>query len=492
MALALCMLGACATVPKVDHAVGTAASGAAGSRIEGARGPLTIQESRALLAKLAIQADGTAILQRHLAIEEAVAGGPLTADNDVHVLRDGAETFAAVTQIIRGARHNLDLEFYTIEDVTMPDGAGGNTTLLNLLLAKRRQGVEVNILYDSYGSSDTPRAFFDQLAKAGANLLEYHPIAPTNPANVLTLNNRDHRKIIVADSAVAVVGGVNLSKSYESKSPGSGNRHEEESGLTPPTNPSKTGLRKPDQAAKGEAPLPGGKPLPDVWHDVSIRIAGPAAGELQTLFREHWASENGPALQPPLPAPSPVAAGKQVVRIIGSAHDEEIPRYYVTLISALRTAEQRVWVSAAYFVPTPEEKEALIAAAQRGVDVRLMLAGSSDSQPAIAVAQTHYSDFLEAGIKIYEVKNVVLHSKTVAIDGVWSAIGSSNFDYRSVLYNDEVDAIVLGAGTAAELERIFEDGMKNAVQIDPATWEDSRTFADRFEGFFMRMFENLL
>jgi cardiolipin synthase len=498
-ALMLCLLGACAAVPDADKAIETAAAtDAAKPRIERALRPLTTEESRALIAKLAIQADGTEILQRHLAIEEAVAGSPLTADNSVLVLRDGPETFQVVADIIRGAKHDLDLEYYTIEDVTMPDGKGGNTTLLNLLLEKRRQGVEVNILYDSYGSSDTPAEFFDRLADAGARLLEYHPIAPTNPGNVLTLNNRNHRKILVADGVVGVVGGVNLSKSYESKSPGSGSDGDDEEAASappagnPPPNQSKTGLGKPGQAANGDAPFIGGEPLPDEWHDTSIRISGPAATELQKLFLKHWESENGPALKPPTPAPQTATAGNQVVRIIGSTPDEEIPRYYVTLISALRNAEQRAWVSAAYFVPTPEEKEELIAAAERGVDVRLMLAGNSDSKQAVAAAQTHYTDFLDAGVKIYEVKNVVLHSKTVAIDGVWSAIGSSNFDHRSVLYNDEVDAIVLGAETATELEKIFEEGMRTAEQIDPETWEDTRPFGDRVEGFFMRMIENLL
>lgn len=496
-ALALCLLSACAAVPDANKAIETAATPAAAKpRIESARGPLSMEESRALIAKLAIQADGTEILQRHLAIEEAVAGSPLTADNDVQVLRDGAETFQAAAEIINGARQTLDLEYYTIEDVTMPDGTGGDTTLLALLLAALQRGVAVNILYDSYGSSDTPAEFFDRLAEAGANLFEYHPIAPTNPVNVLTLNNRNHRKILVADGAIALTGGVNLSKSYESKSPGSGDDEDEAEAAPPAEEPaingSKTGLGKPGAATGGDAPFLAGEPLPDEWHDTSIRITGPAAAELQTLFRTHWESEKGPALPAALPAPPPVAAGNEVVRIIGSSPDEEIPRYYVTLISALRNAEQRAWVSAAYFVPTAEEKEELIAAARRGVDVRLMLAGNSDSQQAVAAAQTHYTDFLDAGIKIYEVKNVVLHSKTVAIDGVWSAIGSSNFDHRSVLYNDEVDAIVLGAATATKLEQIFEDGMQTAEQIDPATWEDTRSFGDRFEGFFMRMIENLL
>jgi cardiolipin synthase len=485
--LVLSLLSACA-VPDADKAIenSTSSTSTANSQIQDARGPLTAAESKALLAKLTLQADGSEILQRHLAIEQAVADSPLTADNVVKVLRDGPETFRAVADAIRNAKHDLLLEYYTIEDVTLEDGKGGTTTLDDLLLAKRREGVEIAILYDAYGSSDTPADFFDRLSQAGVRLLPYHPIAPTNPVNVLTLNNRDHRKILVADSAIAVVGGVNLSKSYESKSPGSDDDEEEED---QPEAKAATG----DTAAPaGDEVLDPATDLPKEWHDTAAQLEGPVVLELRDLFREHWASEDGEPLPAASPDPAPAPKGNQVVRIVASSPDDAIPRYYVTLISALRNAEAKAWVSAAYFVPTPEEKEELMAAAKRGVDVRLLLAGSSDSEQAVAAAQTHYTEFLDSGVKIYEVKDVVLHSKTVVIDGVWSAIGSSNFDHRSVLYNDEVDAIVLGAETATELEKIFEEGMADADAIDPDTWEDTRPFGDRFEGFFMRMIENLL
>jgi cardiolipin synthase len=484
-ALILCLLGACAGVPDADKAIETAAApGAAKTQIQDARGPLTAAESKALLAKLAIQADGSEILQRHLAIEQAVADSPLTANNAVKVLRDGPETFRAIADAIRGAKHDLLLEYYTIEDVTLENGQGGTTSLDDLLLAKRREGVEIAILYDAYGSSDTPADFFDRLSQAGVRLLPYHPIAPTNPVNVLTLNNRDHRKILVADSATAVVGGVNLSKSYESKSPGSNDDEEDQQ-------KAEAAAGDPDAPAGDEISDPATE-LPKIWHDTAAQLEGPVVLELRDLFREHWASEKGEPLPPASPDPASAPKGNQVVRIVASSPDDAIPRYYVTLISALRNAEAKAWISAAYFVPTPEEKEELMAAAKRGVDVRLLLAGSSDSEQAVAAAQTHYTDFLDAGIKIYEVKDVVLHSKTVVIDGVWSAIGSSNFDHRSVLYNDEVDAIVLGTETATELENIFEEGVKEAEAIDPNTWEDTRPFGDRFEGFFMRVIENLL
>lgn len=494
-----CLLAAC-IVPDADQSIADAASQnatgnvttSAKAPIEGATGPLTQSESHALLASIRTAIGGTGssgtggsdILQRHLAIEQAVAGSPLTADNDIAILRDGPETFKAIADAIRGARHNLNLEYYTIEDVTFD---GGSATLSDLLLERRRAGVAVNIIYDSYGSSDTPAAFFEKLAEAGVELLAYHPIAPTNPANALTLNDRDHRKILVADGSIGVVGGVNLAKNYQSKSPGSDKEQARPQEKTPQPSTDPAG----DPATLGDA-IGLTNPLPSEWRDTAMRIKGPAVAELQALFRDQWNAEHETPLAEAGLFPDLHAEGNQVARIIGSSPDDEIPRYYVTLISALRNAEVRAWVSAAYFVPTPEQKETLMEAAGRGVDVRLLLADNSDSPPAIGAARSHYSDLLQAGVKIYETQGVVLHAKSVVIDGVWSAIGSSNFDHRSVLYNDEVEAIVLGAETAQELERVFEDGMAIADRIDPAAWEAERTLPDRVKGTISRIIENLL
>ena len=192
--------------------------------------------------------------------------------------------------------------------------------------------------------------------------------------------------------------------------------------------------------------------------------------QLQNLFFEHWEQQIGPALERAQYFPAIAPQGHEVVRIVGSSPDDELPRFYVTLLSGIRNAEKNVWLSAAYFVPTDQEEQDLIAAARRGIDVRLLLPSDSDSKMALAVGRSHYGYLLEAGVKIYEVQNEVLHSKSTSIDGVWTAIGSSNFDPRSVVFNDEVDAVVLGSGTAADFERMFQKDLSQARSIDREKW----------------------
>ena len=459
--------GGCSTVPDVDEQIAEATSTSAASPlILGADGTLSATQTERTLGNLATDATADDLLERHLAIEQAVAGTPLTSGNATELLRDGDGTFAAVFEAIAQARHHINLEYYTLEDVEF-----SGRKLSELLLEKRRAGVAVNIIYDLYGSSDTPAEFFDRLELAGVNLLAFHPVNPLEAvAEGYSPNDRNHRKIMIVDGKVAIVGGVNLATYYQSKTPGDGSGSSAEA------------------AEKEQAPK---KDDPEDWRDLSVRIEGPAVAQLQGLFLGHWRSEGGAPLDQSGFYPKAKTAGDQIIRIIGSSPQQDFSRYYLTLISAIRSAEQRIWLTTAYFVPTFEEKHALIAAAERGVDVRLMLPAVSDASQAVAVAHSHYGDLLEAGVKIFEIEHVILHSKTVTIDGVWSAIGSSNFDHRSVLFNDEVEAIVLGRKTAGELEAVFEQDQASAKEIAPEDWE-KRPIADRMTDFFQRSLQYLL
>jgi cardiolipin synthase len=465
-ALAFLMLVAagCATMPNADDDIAEASASRTSPAILGSGGMLNASQSRRLLNRVADEVGQDASLQRHLAVEQAVAGTPLTAGNTTELLRDGDGTFAAIFEAIKAAKHHVNLEYYTLEDVVL-----GGQRLSDLLIAKRRDGVAINIIYDSYGSSHTPNKFFALLEEAGVNLLAFHPVNPLEAvADGYSPNDRDHRKIMIVDGRVAVVGGVNLATYYQSRTPGDG------SGV----------------AASAGQDTAGDKP-PENWRDLSIRIEGPAVKQLQGLFLGHWNSEGGPVIDRTNFFPDLSSEGGEIVRIIGSSPQQDASRYYVTLISAIRNADSRIWLTTAYFVPTFEEKHELIYAAERGVEVRLMLPAVSDAGQAVAVARSHYADLLEAGVRIFELDHVVLHSKAVTIDGAWSAIGSSNFDHRSVLFNDEVEAIVLGRKTAEGLEKIFGEDQATAKEISLEEWQ-KRSLTDRLGDFFQRSLQYLL
>jgi cardiolipin synthase len=439
------LLASCAHVPVFDERlVGTHSP----SEIEimGARGALSKKQSKAVLSRLAAQAPDAGALERHLAVEQAVAESPLFAGNQVRILRDGERTFAAMFAAIHGARHYLYLEYYILEDVSSKGEQLGE-----LLIAKAKEGVHIYVIYDGIGSISTPSDFFTRLQTAGIQVVQFN-----SPNRVFSLNERDHRKMLIADGTVVIVGGVNLSSTYQS-APGS---------------------------ARVKAPQ-------DVWHDTDLEISGPVVIELERLFEEHWRDQDGAPMMAEEDPGRPNADGSEVVRIIGSTPKRLKSRYYVTVLSAIRNAEQNIWMTAAYFAPTHREKEDLIHAARRGVDVRLLLPSHSDSSPALHVQHSHYEALLRSGVKIYERNDGILHSKTMVVDGVWSITGSSNFDYRSVLFNDEVDAVVIGKSTGEQLSTLFQNDLQNAQAIDLATWRKRSPFTKMREQFW-RLWEKLL
>jgi cardiolipin synthase len=460
--LVLCLaLGACAQVPVVDEADLLKASADSQIKVLGARGPLSARQSKALLGRLAEQAPGIGALERHLAVEQVVSESPLFTGNQVRILQDGAETFPAMFAAIGAARSYVYLEYYIFEDVSC-DGE----SLSDLLVRQSRAGVHIRIIYDGIGSFGTDSAFFDKLRAAGMEVVEFNP--PTPWRHHSSFNSRDHRKLLVADGKLAILGGVNLSSTYESA-------------------PS-IGLG--GGSGDGTTGAPGA--VEDVWHDTDIQISGPVVPELERLFREHWREQQGVSLaaEADLGPPSQ-PTGDEVVRILGSSPEKLKRRYYVTVISAIRNAESSIWITGAYFVPTHQEKEGLIAAARRGVDVRLLLPSRSDSSPALAVQRSHYEDLLHAGVKIYERDDGILHSKTMVIDEVWSIVGSSNFDHRSVLFNDEVDAVVLGKETGAKLANDFQENIQHARAIDLEAWR-ARSALEHFREGFWKLWETLL
>jgi cardiolipin synthase A/B len=371
-------------------------------------------------------------LQRHYTTQRALSDGSLVFGNQTRLLMDGAQAFPAMFQAMDAARDHINLEYFIFEDIEV-----AGLRLSELLIDKLNRGVAVNIIYDAYGSQATPGELFDALRRAGAKVLTYHPI---NPVTLLHANDRDHRKIMVVDGRIGFTGGINLSRTYE--------------------NPRSAGIP------------PNGDTRYAYWRDTAVEIQGPAVAELQRLFFATWKQQNGDPVRganyfPPLPR-----RGVQTVRIIGSAPGDDQPLYYISLEEAIRTARSRIWLSTGYFVPPHQEREDLGMAARRGIDLRIVVPSQSDVEAAVYAGRAAYGDLLERGARIYEMQSAVLHSKLATVDGVWTAVSSSNLDRRSVVFNNEADAIILGADTASQVEALLRSDMAQSRAVTLQGWED--------------------
>ncbi|MCQ8240983.1 phospholipase D-like domain-containing protein [Rhizosaccharibacter radicis] len=357
--------------------------------------------------------------------------GTLHEGNQVRLLPAGADFIRAVLDAVDGAHSTVHLEYYTLDDVRL-DGR----SLVDALERAAHRGVEVALIWDAIGSGGTPDALFRRLEQAGVRTMEYRSVNPLKRRFDIRMNDRDHRKITVVDGQTAFLGGANLSRVYE----------------TP--------------AAVGR----GSDADHSFWLDCAIRMQGPAVADAEALFLRTWGDGdgNGP-LRIAAAASSPVRNG-QAVRVVGSAPGERRPLFNRAIRRAIRDARTSITLATGYFVPARREWRLLRRAARRGVWVRLLLPGYSDVPAAVHAARALYGHLLRAGVEIHEVRDAMLHAKIATVDGVLCAIGSSNFDWRSVHFNNEVDAFVLG-NLAAEADRMLDGWQRFARPVSLAEWE---------------------
>ncbi len=436
--LAALTLGSCVGCSSLPRFVPDLSRGArAPVQIEGARGPLSAAQSQTILAELARRSPNTDIFDRHLALEESIVGSPLTSGNQVLLLQDGPATYQAMFKAIEAAKDHINISTYILDD----DEVGQR--FAQALINKQGQGVQVNLLHDSAGTIRTPAAFFATLAASGIRVLEFNPVNPLAARETWEWNQRNHRKLLIADGRIAFLGGINISSVYSGGSFKSGSKGQPKSGST-------------DVLA---------------WRDTDLQLQGPVVAELQKMFIESWARQKGPALAAKKYFPPPQAAGGQVVRAIGSSPDDAFSLIYVTLLSAIASAETSVRITNAYFVPDPQLLDALEAAAQRGVEVSLILPSRTDSWLTFHAGRRSYDRLLRAGVKVHERRGVILHSKTALIDGVWATVGSTNLDWRSFLHNHELDAVVLGADFGSQMQAVFDKDLAASDPITLQAWQ---------------------
>ncbi|WP_027017165.1 cardiolipin synthase [Comamonas composti] len=365
----------------------------------------------------------------------ATSDFPVSTATDLQLLVGGAATYEAISTAVRAARHHVHLEYYIFE----PDSTG--TALRDLLVEKARTGVEVRLLVDALGSKRLGKRFLKPLLEAGAEVALFHDARVGRRLRPV-INFRTHRKILICDGLVGFTGGVNVTD-------------EENVNV-----------------------------MPDAYHDVHLRLEGAVVNWLQIVFLEDWAYALDKLPQSPpedleLLLPE-VGDGHLPMQVITSGPDNGLQAIYRAHLAAINAAEQRVWLTTPYFVPTEAALAALTNAALRGVDVQLLVPYKSDSALVTAAARSYFDELIRCGVRVYEYKARMLHSKTLVVDDGMAIIGTPNFDYRSFFLNYEVCVIAYGPVLNRDLAAQFETDLQQA----------QRVHYKRRQGFAQRLFDS--
>ena len=368
----------------------------------------------------------------------------LTEGNEVEVLFNGDDVYPRLWEDLRSARRMITWHVFWFKPSSLAD------KLREILIERLRDGVEVLLLYDVYGSHGVDDEYWDALRQAGA---EVQPFRPLKWYDIYKWQQRTHMRTVVIDGRVGYTGGFAI--------------HD-------------------DWLGDGRAP--------HNWRDTSVRIEGPAVHQLQAAFAGDWAEATGQLLvgdvlfpEGPLDHDGPHTAG--LIYGSPSVGSTDIERFYALTISGAR---ERLWITNAYFVPDDDFRRLLTEAAAAGVDVRVLTPGGNTDKPSTwYAARSHYEELLDGGVRLYEYDPTMVHAKTMVVDGCWSAVGSANFDNRSLSLNEEVILMVHSPDIAERLEAQFERDLELATELDLETFRN-RGALDRAKERFWVTFSRFL
>ena len=364
---------------------------------------------------------------------------------EVRVLNGGEQVLAAELRAIREAKRSIHLEVYLFLRGRVGD------EMLAALEERARSGVRVRLIVDRYGSLLTPKRYFDLLLAAGGEVCWYQPIAWYT---LKRLNNRTHRDLLVADGAVAFVGGMGVADYWVS-------------------------------------PRSRGGP----WRDTMIQVSGALAMGLQTSFAENWleaageilpdaefeAGAHDTELEPP---------GSEVALVVNSAPSEGRSTRARTLFQILvASARESICIASPYFIPDRRLCAELVEAVRRGVSVTVLVPGRWNNHPLTRLAsRRRYGQLLEGGVSIHEYQPAMMHAKILIVDHVWSVVGSTNFDNRSFGLNDEVNVAILQKALAAKLEADVAADLACSTAVTLEHWR-RRALAERAFASVARLLE---
>lgn len=359
---------------------------------------------------------------------EPLTNSKITSNNQIQVLENGENFYAAELDAMRQAQHSIDIEAYIFHKGRL------TREVVDLLTQRAKAGVKVNLVLDSVGSFSTHRSYFKNLRAAGGHVEWYHRL---RLHNWFMSNNRTHREITVVDGNIAFVGGAGYADWW----------------------------RYPEKKEPR-------------WRDTMVRFEGDAVAAIQGTFVENWLEASGQLLNGPDYFPSIVGHGTSTALVIAStptSRGSSLARVLFQMLIA--GARKSILITTPYFLPDKSMREELVRARRRGVTVKVIVPGQhADHTLTRSSGRSSYGDLLKSGAEIYEYESAMIHAKVTVVDGVWSVVGSTNLDNRSFGINDEINVAVLDPGMAETLTRDFETDASQGKQITLQEWNNRGVF----------------
>jgi cardiolipin synthase len=361
----------------------------------------------------------------------ALTGAPLTQGNRVEILRNGVQIFPSMLSAIRGAKKTINLEFYIYWD-----GQIGRQ-FAEVLAERARAGVKVNVILDAVGSAPMSHDLTEFMERNGIAVEWYHPL---RWYTLSRMNHRTHRKLLIVDGEIGFSGGVGIADDW-----------------------------------LGDADSK------DHWRETVVRVEGPAVTQMQFAFMDNWIKSRGELLTGLEYFPQVAPQGEHRAQVMKSSPSEGLSAVKLLFIVSIVSATKSIYICSAYFVPDRDTIRALEGAIRRGVDIRVIVPGEFTDVPIVRQAgRFYYSQLLRRGIRIFEYQPTMMHAKTMVVDGIWTTIGSSNFDDRSFRLNDEVNVNVYDEGIAAQMEKMFFEDLARSEEISRRKWL-KRPWAERLK-----------
>ncbi|KRO03443.1 phosphatidylserine phosphatidylglycerophosphate cardiolipin synthase-like protein [Levilactobacillus paucivorans] len=356
----------------------------------------------------------------------------LARKNRVRIFTNGHDLFHTMMEDIEGAKSSIHIEFYTFYN----DQIGND--ILDLLVKKAAEGVEVRVIYDPWGSMGTWKRFFKPLMDVGGHV---EPFLGVRSAVIdFRLNFRDHRKIVTVDGKVGYVGGFNIGDQYLGRKKKFGN-----------------------------------------WRDTHLRIVGSAVFSLQARFMLDWnaTDRDHPFVDDRIDSryfPITKVKGTTSLQIVSSGPDSDLQQIKMGYMRLIQTAEKSLWIQTPYLIPDDSVLDSLRIAAMAGIDVRIMIPDKPDHAFVYRATQYYARQLADDGVKIYYYHDGFIHAKTMVIDGKISSVGSANMDYRSFKLNFEINAFIYDEQIAQQLTAIYETDIRNSELITPEMFDQQSAY----------------